>query len=107
MRGTVTELLRVVADPAGPAAQSWTVRPDPARRAAGRGAWVHPDPGCVAQAERRRAFGRALRVLGGVDSSAVGRYVSASAQQDSEHTAAEPRGSSPTRADGHEGGTQQ
>ncbi|MEZ5189928.1 MAG: YlxR family protein [Schumannella sp.] len=27
----------------------------------GRGAWLHPDPGCVEQAIRRRAFGRALR----------------------------------------------
>jgi predicted RNA-binding protein YlxR (DUF448 family) len=28
----------------------------------GRGAWVHPDSGCVENAIRRRAFGRALRV---------------------------------------------
>ena len=27
----------------------------------GRGAWVHPDPGCVRAAVRRSAFGRALR----------------------------------------------
>lgn len=27
----------------------------------GRGAWLHPTPDCTASAERRRAFGRALR----------------------------------------------
>ena len=35
----------------------------------GRGAWVHPDPGCVAAAARRRAFGRALRQNGQLDAS--------------------------------------
>lgn len=34
---------------------------DTAARLPGRGAWIHPDPGCVASAIRRRAFGRALR----------------------------------------------
>lgn len=37
-------------------------RPDPRRRLPGRGAWMHPDPDCLAAAERRRAIGRALRV---------------------------------------------
>lgn len=27
----------------------------------GRGAWIHPDPACVAQAQKRRAFARAFR----------------------------------------------
>lgn len=27
----------------------------------GRGAWLHPDPRCLAVAVKRRAFGRALR----------------------------------------------
>jgi predicted RNA-binding protein YlxR (DUF448 family) len=40
---------------------------DPTRRLPGRGAHVHPDPACVALAERRRAFGRALRVAGVLD----------------------------------------
>jgi Predicted nucleic-acid-binding protein implicated in transcription termination len=35
---------------------------DAAARLPGRGAWVHPDPGCVDAAIRKRAFGRALRV---------------------------------------------
>jgi predicted RNA-binding protein YlxR (DUF448 family) len=43
------------------------VEPDPARIRPGRGAHVHPDPACLALAERRRAFGRALRVTGVVD----------------------------------------
>ena len=34
---------------------------DAAARLPGRGAWVHPDPGCVDAAVKRRAFGRALR----------------------------------------------
>lgn len=42
---------------------------DAAARLPGRGAWVHPDPGCVASAVRRRAFGRALRQEGSLDAS--------------------------------------
>jgi hypothetical protein len=40
---------------------------DPRRRAPGRGAHLHPTPACLALAERRRAFGRALRVTGVCD----------------------------------------
>ena len=50
-----TELLRVVA-------VDGVVIPDRRRRLPGRGAWLHPDLGCLDAAERRRAFGRALRV---------------------------------------------
>ncbi|MGI8947173.1 MAG: YlxR family protein [Ornithinimicrobium sp.] len=55
-------LLRVVAvaPPSGTA--FWRVEPDPRRRAQGRGAYVHPDLGCVRSADRRRAFQRALRL---------------------------------------------
>ncbi len=35
---------------------------DTRRRMPGRGAWLHPDPTCLAQALRRRALTRALRV---------------------------------------------
>jgi predicted RNA-binding protein YlxR (DUF448 family) len=59
--------------PAPPAAVP--VVPDPLRRIPGRGAWVHPDPDCVTLAQRRRAFGRALRVTGLIDSSAVSEYL--------------------------------
>ena len=34
---------------------------DTAARLPGRGAWVHPDSGCIDNAIRRRAFGRALK----------------------------------------------
>jgi predicted RNA-binding protein YlxR (DUF448 family) len=40
------------------------VVPDPRRRLAGRGAYVHPRPDCLALAERKRAFPRALRLPG-------------------------------------------
>lgn len=45
--------------------------PDLRRRLPGRGAWVHPDPGCLELAVRRRAFTRALRLQGQVDDDAV------------------------------------
>ena len=53
-RAPVTELLRVVA-------RSGALVPDPRRRLPGRGAALHPTPGCLHAAERRRAFARALR----------------------------------------------
>ncbi|WP_298992529.1 DUF448 domain-containing protein [uncultured Pseudokineococcus sp.] len=47
------------------------VVPDPRRRLGGRGAWLHPDPACLALALRRRALPRALRTGAPVDVSAV------------------------------------
>jgi predicted RNA-binding protein YlxR (DUF448 family) len=41
------------------------VVPDPDGTAPGRGAHLHPTPACLALAERRRAFARALRYEGG------------------------------------------
>jgi len=37
---------------------------------------LHRDPGCMALAERRRSFTRALRVSGPLDLTAVREYVS-------------------------------
>jgi predicted RNA-binding protein YlxR (DUF448 family) len=51
------------------------VVPDPARRRPGRGAHLHPDPACLALAERRRAFGRALRVTGVLDTGPLTAYL--------------------------------
>jgi hypothetical protein len=53
------------------------VVPDPHHRLGGRGAWLHPDPSCLDLAERRRAFPRALRRVGPLDSSAVREFVTA------------------------------
>ncbi|WP_317445696.1 YlxR family protein [Streptomyces collinus] len=61
-------LLRIVAD------QEQCV-PDPRGTLPGRGAYVHPDPVCLDQAVRRRAFPRALRVPGPLDIKALRRYV--------------------------------
>jgi predicted RNA-binding protein YlxR (DUF448 family) len=57
-RAAKSELLRVVASDRGAGLE---VVPDPARRAPGRGAHLHPTPDCLTLALRRRAFPRALR----------------------------------------------
>ena len=44
---------------------------DPAKTLPGRGAWLHHDPDCLQSAIRRRAFGRALRITGTPDITAV------------------------------------
>jgi len=49
--------------------------PDPRRRLPGRGASVHPDTACLDLADRRRAFSRALRVAGPLESTAVRDHV--------------------------------
>lgn len=79
-RAVAAELLRVVIDDTrGEHGEVHTgvhvVVPDPARRLPGRGASLHPDPACFALAERRRAFGRALRVAGVLDTDAVRDHV--------------------------------
>jgi len=72
-------LLRVVVTPDVTGGSSISeiprLAPDPRRRAPGRGAWVHPVSECVEIAQRRQAFGRALRVSGPVDVSALLDYV--------------------------------
>ncbi|HEX2903317.1 MAG TPA: YlxR family protein [Jatrophihabitans sp.] len=79
LRVPVTELLRVVAapevrsEPTGSSVRE--VLPDPRRRAGGRGAWLHPDAGCLALAMRRRAFGRALRCGDRLDPAPVARHL--------------------------------
>lgn len=49
--------------------------PDPSRREPGRGAYVHPLPGCMQIAEHRKAFGRALRVGSNADTTAVMQWI--------------------------------
>ncbi|MCW2506344.1 MAG: hypothetical protein JWO79_4628 [Actinomycetia bacterium] len=77
-RTVAAELLRVaVIGTLGGDADVIVVGPDPARRLPGRGASLHPDLGCYTLAEKRRAFGRALRVAGVPDTGAVREYVMA------------------------------
>ncbi|HSI94188.1 MAG TPA: YlxR family protein, partial [Jiangellaceae bacterium] len=41
----------------------------------GRGAYLHYDPGCLDLAERRRAFPRALRLAGPLDTGVLRRWL--------------------------------
>jgi hypothetical protein len=58
----------------------------------GRGAHLHLDPECLALAERRRAFGRALRVDGPLDATAVRSWI------DTEQAGATPQEATPQEA---------
>ncbi|MFI6867025.1 YlxR family protein [Nocardia sp. NPDC050406] len=73
-RELAVDLLRIVAQKADEV-QPAAVVPDPRRRLPGRGAWLHPLSACLSAAVRRRAFGRALRVSGNLDISALEHYV--------------------------------
>jgi predicted RNA-binding protein YlxR (DUF448 family) len=73
-------LLRVVAGVSEPPSRDsgtavFMVTPDPTRQRPGRGAHIHPDPSCLGLAEKRRAFGRALRVNGIADTGPLGEFV--------------------------------
>ncbi|MGI8532694.1 MAG: YlxR family protein [Geodermatophilaceae bacterium] len=83
-RSPVSELLRVVsvADDAGSGdagvgnrAGAHRLVPDPRRLLPGRGAHLHPVLDCLDLAQRRRAFGRALRLTGTLDVAAVREHV--------------------------------
>ena len=73
-RAPAFDLLRFVA--AG-AEDDLKLQPDPSRRLPGRGAHLHPDPACFALAERRRAFGRALRLTGVLDAGPLAEHLRA------------------------------
>ncbi|MEI6251743.1 MAG: YlxR family protein [Mycobacteriaceae bacterium] len=68
-RGLAVELLRLVAVPAGNGHTAVSVVTTGFHP--GRGAWLHPDDRCLSAAVRRHAFGRALRITGTPDTSAV------------------------------------
>lgn len=74
-RAAKSELLRVVAGSVEQGRR--TLKPDPAGVASGRGAYVHRDPDCLQTAQRRRAFGRALRVREALDDAELADYVAA------------------------------
>ncbi|WP_456820864.1 YlxR family protein [Cellulomonas sp. URHB0016] len=70
---------------------------DVRRAMTGRGAWLHPDTTCFEVAERRRAFGRALRTQGQPVTDAVRRYVEGHAEST---TSPGPPGDETDRRDG-------
>ena len=74
-RAPAAELLRFVLAGTG---DDLRLQPDPRRRQPGRGAHVHLDPACFALAERRRAFGRALRFTGVADTGPLAEAVQTS-----------------------------
>lgn len=76
-RAPASELLRFVAveDGTGSATGGFRLVPDPARTAPGRGAHLHPDPACLALAQRRRALGRALHISGVPDVGALVEFI--------------------------------
>ncbi|MBF6322453.1 YlxR family protein [Nocardia cyriacigeorgica] len=72
-RELAADLLRIVArNGSGNVVE---IVPDPRRRLPGRGAWLHPFSACLSLAVRRRAIGRALRVSGHLDISALEHYL--------------------------------
>jgi len=71
-RAPARKLVRFVATGSG---DDLRLLPDPNRRLPGRGAYLHPDPACFALAERRRAFGRALRLSGVVDTGPLAEHL--------------------------------
>ena len=83
-RDLADRLVRVAL--ADASADSSEVVVDTARRLPGRGAWLHPDPKCLELAERRRAFARALRAVGPVDSRAVRSQIGSAGHEASSGT---------------------
>ncbi|WP_280672427.1 MULTISPECIES: YlxR family protein [unclassified Kitasatospora] len=67
-RAAKDELLRVTA-------VEGSCVPDPRGTLPGRGAHLHPDPGCLDLAVRRRAFPRAFRLQGVLDTETLRVYV--------------------------------
>ena len=53
------------------------VVPDPLARLPGRGAYLHPSPGCFERAQLRRAIARALRAPGPFGVDRLTRYLAA------------------------------
>jgi uncharacterized protein len=82
-RAPSSELLRVVA--VGEVAEDGArarLEADPRHRLPGRGAHIHPDLTCLAKAERRKAFGRALRLTGVLDTGPLSRHLNDLRQTD-------------------------
>lgn len=84
-RELAVELLRMVAVSTGNGQQAVVV--DTAGCRPGRGAWLHPDDRCLTAAIRRRAFGRALRIAGSPDTTAVVEHIEWLARQETTEAA--------------------
>ncbi|WP_229812613.1 YlxR family protein [Lentzea flava] len=70
-----------------------SVVPDLRRRLPGRGAWLHFDLECLRNAERRRAFSRALRVQGALDVALLREHL----EQHGNKAPGQPRSQQETR----------
>ena len=68
-RAAKSSLLRLVVAGDG-------IVPDPQARQPGRGAYLHPSLACFELAQRRRAFSRALRVPGSLNTAPLASYLS-------------------------------
>jgi predicted RNA-binding protein YlxR (DUF448 family) len=77
-RASRSELVRIVA-------RDGRAVVDTTARLPGRGAWVHPAPGCVASVIRRNALGRALRVTGALDASELSTFEAVLEEQAERH----------------------
>jgi predicted RNA-binding protein YlxR (DUF448 family) len=84
-RELAVELLRMVAVPTENGRMA--VSTDTTCSRPGRGAWLHPDDRCLSAAVRRHAFGRALRITGTPDTSAVAEHVAVLGRQEKEQVA--------------------
>ncbi|MGH3457160.1 YlxR family protein [Aeromicrobium sp.] len=71
-RADKTTLVRIVAVRTS---TTTVMTPDERGSLPGRGAHLHPDPRCLELARRRRAFGRALRVEGPIDTDLLDAIV--------------------------------
>src|ERR1700760_4067564 len=67
-RAAKSSMLRLVAAGSG-------IVPDPQARQPGRGAYLHPSLACFELAQRRRAFPRALRAAGSLDTTSLASYL--------------------------------
>lgn len=66
----------------------------------GRGAWIHPDFACLVLAERKRAFGRALRTSGSPDVAPVRDWIASHEADRAVRDAPVPRGTGRTDSKG-------
>jgi uncharacterized protein len=96
--------MRIVAAPTGDG--TFVAELDLRRRRPGRGSWLHPSPDCLDLALRRRAFVRALRVAGPLDTTALSAALTPYAAPDQhenhqhendqyDHTRSQPHAAAP------------